>query len=85
MNVTLGPAAQRMIEERISTGAYASPEEVVTAALAALQRDEAAGDFDAGEMERLLDEGEHSGDALDAEQVFAELRDLRNRRAGNVG
>jgi putative addiction module CopG family antidote len=85
MNVTLGPVAQRMIEERIRTGAYASPEEVVTAALAALQRDEAVGDFDADEMEKLLDEGERSGDALDAEQVFAELRDLRNRRPGKVG
>jgi putative addiction module CopG family antidote len=85
MNVTLGPAAQRMIEERMRTGAYASPEEVVTAALAALQRDEAPGDFDAGEMEKLLDAGERSGEPLDAEQVFAELRALRTRQAGKVG
>lgn len=85
MNVILGPAAQKIIEARIRAGAYASPEEVLTAALAALERDELAGDFERGEMEKLLEEGERSGEPLDAGQVFAELRALRDRQAGKVG
>jgi putative addiction module CopG family antidote len=85
MNVTLGPNAQKIIEARIRTGACGSPEEVLTAALAALERDEAAGDFESGEMEKLLEQGEHGGEALDAEQVFAELRALPNRQTDKVG
>jgi hypothetical protein len=38
------------------------------------------GDFEPGELDRLLAEGERSGKPLDAEQVFKELRELGKRK-----
>ena len=79
MKITLGPAAQKIIEERVNTGAYSSAEEVICAALAALIRGEAAATPEKSAMEMLLEDGECSGESLDAEVVFAELHALRAR------
>ena len=79
MNILLGPDAQKFIEERVNRGEYATPEEVVLAGLAALERDEACGEFGPGEFDALLAKGEQSGEALDGEQVLAELRELQFR------
>jgi putative addiction module CopG family antidote len=79
MKITLGPAAQKIIEERVRTGAYSSPEEVISAALAALIRGEAAATPEKSAMELLLEDGECGGEPLDAEGVFAELHGLRTR------
>ena len=78
MTLTLGPDAQKLIAERMKRGGYASPEEVVLAALASLEREENYGDFAPGEMNALIAEGERSGEPLDWEQVLSELRDLRS-------
>ena len=83
MHLSLTPEMQRFGENRVKSGMYASPEEVVAAAFTLLEHQEASGDFEAGEMQRLIDEGDRSGDALDAEQVFAEIRELRNRPSQN--
>jgi antitoxin ParD1/3/4 len=83
MQLSLTPEMQRFIDDRLKSGMYGSPEEVVAAALALLEQQEAMGDFEPGEMQRLIDEGDRSGDALDAEQVFAEIRELRNRHSHN--
>ena len=83
MDLCLTPEMQRFIQDRVRSGMYGSPEEVVAAAFALLEQQEVTGDFEPGEMQRLIDEGEQSGDALDAEQVFAEVRELRNRHSQN--
>jgi Arc/MetJ-type ribon-helix-helix transcriptional regulator len=85
MNITLGPDAQRLVEERMKRGAYATAEDVLLAGLAALERDESAGDFADGEWEQLLAEGEAGGESLDGEQVLAELRELRLRSTSKAG
>jgi putative addiction module CopG family antidote len=85
MNLPLDPKAQKLIAERVKSGKYSSPQEVVTAALHALERDERSGEFDAGEWDKLLAEGEASGKALDGKSVLAELRDLRSRRPSKAG
>ena len=83
MNLALDVDAQSLIAERVKSGRYATPEAVVTAALHALEHDEHAGEFAAGEWDALLAEGEASGEALDGETVLAELRTLREAaRAG---
>jgi Arc/MetJ-type ribon-helix-helix transcriptional regulator len=79
MNLSLDVGAQKLINERVRSGKYATPEEVVTAALHALAHDERAGDFAEGEWDALLAEGEASGEAMDGESVLAELRGLRER------
>ena len=85
MQISLGPDAEKLIEDRLRRGKYRNAEEVVLAALASLERDESFGDFAPGEMDALLAEAEAGGDSLDGEAVFAELRRLRERHVGNGG
>ena len=79
MNLSLPPHVQKLIEDRVKSGKYGSPEDVVAAAVATLDQQEQLGEFDPGELERLIEEGERSGAPIDAEQVFAEQRELRRR------
>jgi antitoxin ParD1/3/4 len=79
MNVSLKPDVQRLIDERVNSGKYASPEEVLEAAVLALDQLENFGDFEAGELDTLLAEGEQSiqqQGTLDGEDAFR----LRARR-----
>ena len=84
MNITLGPDAQKMVDERMKRGGYATPEQVVLAGLASLEREEHFGDFATGEWDRLLDEAEQGGESLDGEVVFAELRGLGREDRGEA-
>jgi Arc/MetJ-type ribon-helix-helix transcriptional regulator len=80
MDISVSPEAKRMIEERMKRGGYATPADVMLAALGALEQAEQSGDFEPGELDTLLAEGESSGEPLDGEQVFKELRELPSRR-----
>jgi Arc/MetJ-type ribon-helix-helix transcriptional regulator len=85
MTISLSPKAQQALEERMKRGGYATAEEAVLAGLASLEQQEAFGTFAPGELDALLAEGEadiQSGDLLDADEVFAELRKLGARRTG---
>ena len=85
MNLSLPPNVQQLIEDCVRSGRYRSAEDVVAAAVAQLQQHEEAGEFEPGELERLLEEGESSGPPLDGEQVLAELRQLRERGRTSAG
>lgn len=50
MNLSLNPDVQKFIEEKVRTGDYSTPEDVVHTAIARLQSDEALG------LEELDDE-----------------------------
>ena len=78
MILSLSDEAEKLIDQRMKSGKYASPEEVVTAALHVLESHESAGEFEPGEWDKLLAEGEQSGAGLDGESVFAELHNLRS-------
>ncbi len=74
---------RKLIAERMQSGAYQSEEQVLVAALRALEQQESFGDFEAGELDRLLAEGEASMKAdgcVDAGQVMARLREQGARR-----
>ena len=58
MAITLSPKARKLLNERLKSGRYASPEEVLLAALASLRHQEEMGDFAPGELERLVAAGE---------------------------
>jgi len=80
MNVSLRPEVQKLIDERVNSGKYSSPEEVVEAAIIALDQLEHFGDFDADELDGLLAEGEQSiaeDGTLDGEDAF--LKRARRR------
>ncbi len=81
MNLFLDPELQKLIDERVKSGRYASAEDVIAAALLSLDQQESFGDFATGELDGLLAEGEGSireQGSLDGEEA-ARLR--RERRA----
>lgn len=82
MNLSLHPDLQQLIDERVKSGKYASPEDVVAAALRTLDQQERSGDFAPGEFDDLLAEGERSiaeDGTLDGEEALAQRRDRRAR------
>ena len=79
MNLSLPSKTQKQIEKRVRSGKYKSPEDVITAAIAQLDQQEQIGDFEPGELDRLLEEGEKSGEPLDGKKVFSEIRALGRR------
>ena len=85
MSISLNHENQEFIEELMKHDGYANSDEVVRAALESLRRDQEGDDFEAGELDQLLAEGERSGEALDGEQVLSEFRELRNRSANKAG
>ncbi len=81
MNLSLSSNIQRLIDERVKSGAYATPEDVVAAAILTLEQQERFGDFTPGELDELLAEGERSigqEGTIDGGQAF---RGRRQRRA----
>jgi putative addiction module CopG family antidote len=85
MTLSLPPHVQRLIEERIRSGKYRTAEDVIAAAVSTLDQQEAFGEFAAGELDALMEDGETSGEALDGERVLAELKELRQRQSGDRG
>lgn len=88
MTLSLPPHIQRAIEERIKSGKYATPEDVVAAAVTSLVQQEQSDSFGPGELDELLAEGERDierGDVLDADEAFAELRRLSAERRSKAG
>lgn len=71
MTQFLNSETRRQIEQRMRRGGYATPNDVVAAALASLDRQERVGDFQPGELDRLLAEGEAGGDFLDGAEALA--------------
>ena len=83
MKLSLPPKVRNWIEQRVSSGKYASAEDVVHAAIAQLDRQERFGDFAPGELDRLLDEGEQSirtEGTVEGTKVFARIRQRSAQR-----
>ena len=79
MAISLSAKTQRLIQERMKRGRYATADDVVLAGLASLQQQQGTGDFAPGELDALIAEAEADfdhGKSFDAEEVFAEIRQL---------
>jgi putative addiction module CopG family antidote len=85
MNLALDSKSQHLIAKHVESGKYATAEEVVSAALRVLDDNEHGDDFEPGEWDALLAEGEKSGEALDGLAVLKELRALRGHRPSKAG
>ncbi|HEV8607271.1 MAG TPA: hypothetical protein VGQ99_18170 [Tepidisphaeraceae bacterium] len=59
MRLNLKPATEQLIRQKVSSGEYSTPADVVEAALATLEQ-QTRFDFAPGELERLIAEGEES-------------------------
>lgn len=71
--MNLNPKLQKLIDERVKSGKYASPEDVLAAALCTLDQQEWFANFAAGELDVLLAEGELSIERdgiLDGDEAF---------------
>jgi len=71
VTVDLGPFAER-VQELVKSGAYASPSEVVQAALEALEREQAESDDLL--REKVREAYDDPRPSVPAEEVFARLR-----------
>ena len=79
MKLTLGPDAEQIIQEQLRNRKFADAEAVVLAALKSLSA-AAPDEFDVGEMQALLAEGEESTareGTLDADEALAARRARR--------
>jgi Arc/MetJ-type ribon-helix-helix transcriptional regulator len=77
MNLSLSTSVQKLLDERVKSGKYATPEDVVAAAILTLDQQEQFGDFELGELDRLLAEGEQSIEqegTLDGDKAFLRRR-----------
>jgi Arc/MetJ-type ribon-helix-helix transcriptional regulator len=81
MQLTLGPKAGKKLRQRMKAGGYRSPGEVLLAGLAALEREQTpVGVFAPSELDALIAEGEASGQPLDWDDVYKELREQSRRK-----
>ena len=80
MDLALKPDLIQRIAERVKSGQYGSAEDVVAAGIMMLDQQERMGDFAAGELERLLEEGERSiaqEGTLDGDEAFGDRKARR--------
>ena len=85
MATQLSPETQRLIEDCVKRGGYASADDAVRAGLDSLSQLEALGEFAPGELDALIEEGENSGPPLDGQKVLAELRAMRDSQRSKAG
>lgn len=81
MQLAIDAQMQRFIDELFRSGRYTSPQDVVRAALAALQQQDFLGDFRPGELDGLLAEGEQSISDHGTVEADEALRTRRDRRS----
>src|SRR3989442_4474840 len=86
MTIALSPETQRLLDERLRAGGYASADDAVREALVLLElheRDEA--DFQAlkAKLERGAAQAER-GELIDPDVVLRKIEELKRRRAGKV-
>ena len=82
LTVTLGDLAEK-VEERVRSGEYDSPSEVVRAGLEALEREERA--FDAELKAKVEEAMADPRPSIPADQVFARLRARLDEREAREG
>jgi len=82
MTVSIDAEMQKFIDEKVASGQYASAKEVLEAALAALQLQDAYGDFGPGELDELIAEGERSIRERGVVSGQAVFEKIRKRDAG---
>jgi putative addiction module CopG family antidote len=80
MTISLSAETSKLVQASMRDGGYKSADEVIRAGLESLKQRELLGEFEAGELEELLAEGERGGPSLDGKQVLAELRALRSTK-----
>jgi putative addiction module CopG family antidote len=74
---------QKFVEQKVLAGHYRSIDEVIEAGLETLEREEQFGDFEPGELDQLIAEGQRDldeGRFEDGVVVFRRLREMSQAR-----
>lgn len=80
MTLTLSKRIKKMIDEKVRSGQYTRPEDVVSAAIGSLIAQEEFGDFKIGELNKLLAAGERSikrSGTMDGDEAIRRRRVIR--------
>jgi antitoxin ParD1/3/4 len=86
MTISLSPETQRLLDERLKAGTYASADDLLREALEALElreRDEADLQALKAKLERGAAQAER-GELVDPDVVLQKIEDLKRQRAGKV-
>jgi len=86
MQLSLPARFRKLIDDRVKSGKYATPEDVVKAALTTLDQNDRFPDFAPGELDQLIQEGEKSlkrDGPIPAADVFKEIRQRSAKRRAN--
>jgi antitoxin ParD1/3/4 len=75
ISIALPPDMVADVKAAVRTGEYATASEVVREALRDWRLKRRVDALDVGDLRRLVDEGINSGPSLDADVVFARLRE----------
>jgi len=76
MNVNLTPELEKYVHEKVKSGRYNSASEVLRESLRTqLEQEERR-----HEINRLIDEGIASGEAIEGEKAFAQIRQYTGKR-----
>jgi putative addiction module CopG family antidote len=91
MDFSLPPEIRKLIDDRVQSGQYASPQDVITTALATLEQQERLAELGTGELGTLfpglreqIAEGlasARAGELVDGEEFFDELDREEEERA----
>jgi Arc/MetJ-type ribon-helix-helix transcriptional regulator len=73
MELAIPPETKKIIDDCVSSGEFASAEEVIAVAVHRLKEPQLFGDFAPGELDRLLEEGKNSGPPIPLETFKAEM------------
>ncbi|MEC4804066.1 MAG: type II toxin-antitoxin system ParD family antitoxin [Jaaginema sp. PMC 1079.18] len=78
MKISLPPEFEQMIQEKIASGHYNSPSEVVQAGLILLQEKDMMGNLKKETLRREIQKGIDSGESIpfDIEQIKAKARQM---------
>lgn len=79
MDLKLDPETERWLASQVEAGRFPSASDAVDLALRLLRETDELDDHDAVELRALVEEGLASGEAIDGEAVFQELRDIVDR------
>jgi len=69
MSIALPPDVQKFVEQEVASGAYKSPDDLITAAVELLRQHQSR----LAQLKTDIEEG-LQGEGIPAEQVFADLR-----------
>ena len=81
--ITLSPTQQKLVEQKVHSGAYASESEVISTSLWLLEERDRFYQFRLEELRNEIQKGINSGPPIPAEKVFRQLEKKLARRTAS--